>query len=191
MWSRARRPASAGPSSASPAAQEAELLDLGSEQEEQPDWSALDPEQACAVHVTQEVVETLEADLEDDAAIQSARSAATVEVRVALCDLPAFLKVAHGEGMPKDAVLDQVRAMKARGVEHVRYRSVNTPDDIESKAKISRMRGIVYGRQAVLAFPAGRVRRWALCQSLTARARDMLELLCGRRPSVQSRGQSR
>ena len=141
-------PASAGPGSASPAAQEAELLDLGSEQGEQPDWSELNPEQACAVHVTDEVVETLKADLEDDAAIQSARSAATVEVRVALCDLPAFLKVAHGEGMPKDAVLDEVRAMKARGVEHVRYRSVNTPDDIESKAKISRMRGIVYNHMA-------------------------------------------
>ena len=148
-------PAPAGPSSASPAAPEAELPDEGPKEAELPeaelpDWSALEPEPACGVEVTRAVVETLAADLDDDAAAQSARRAEAVEVRVALCDQPAFLKVTHGEGMPQNAMLDHVRAMKARGVEHVRYRSVDTPVDIHSRAKISRMQCIAYTRMLEL-----------------------------------------
>ena len=119
-------PDAAEPGSASPAAQEAEVLDLGPEEEEEPDWSADESELPTAFEVTHEVVETLEAELEDDASFFSARSAETVEVREALCDLPAFVKVVRGEGLPQDAALDEMRAMKARGVEHARYRSVNT-----------------------------------------------------------------
>ena len=121
---------------------EAELLDLGPEEEEPPDWSAEKSELPTAFEVTREVVETLEAELEDDAPFCSKRFAETVEVRQALCDLPAFLKVVRGEGLREDAALDEMRAMKARGVEHVRWRSVEVPDDIDSKAKISRMQGL-------------------------------------------------
>ena len=51
----------------------------------------------------------LATELPDDFSFQSAHSAESLEVRVALCDLPTFFKVAHGEGMPQDTVLDQVR----------------------------------------------------------------------------------
>ena len=36
--------------------------------------------------------------------------------------------------------------MKTRGVEHVRWRSVQVPDDMHSKAMISRMQGIAHER---------------------------------------------
>ena len=105
------------------------------------DWGESDSELRDAFEVTHEVVETLEGELEDKEALVRARSAETVEVREALCDLPAFLQVVRGEGLPQDAALDEMRAMKARVVEHVRWRSVKEPDDIDSKAMISCMGG--------------------------------------------------
>ena len=52
------------------------------------------------------MVDALAAELEYDVTF-SERSAETVEVRQALCDLPAFLKVVRGEGLPEDAALDK------------------------------------------------------------------------------------
>ena len=121
-------PASAEPGSANSAAPDAELSDEGPEEWEQEeadlaDWSVAEQEEAdlaCGVEVTTAVGETLAEELDDDAAAQSERRAETLEVRGALCDLPAFLNVVQGEGMPQNAKLDQMKAMKARGVEHVR-----------------------------------------------------------------------
>ena len=66
-------PAAAGPGSASPAAEEAELLDLGFEEDEQAVWSAEESELPTTFEFTREVVETLEAELEDDAPFFSKR----------------------------------------------------------------------------------------------------------------------
>ena len=86
------------------------------------DWSAQEPAPECGVEVTPAVLEELSQDLDAEAAGLSARRADAVEVRVALCDFLAFMNAARGQGMPQNAGLDYVRAMKARGVEHVRYR---------------------------------------------------------------------
>ena len=138
-------PVAAGPGSASPAAEEAERLDLCPEEEEPPDWSG-EGELPTAFEVTREVADALAAELADHAPFFSERSAETVEVRQALSDLPAFLEVVRGEGLQENAALEEMQAMKARGVEHVRWRSVEVPDDIDSKAKILRMQGIAYER---------------------------------------------
>ena len=46
--------------------------------------------------------------------------------------------------MPQDVMLDEVRAMTAKGAEQVRYRGADAPDDIYSNAKIPRMWGLAY-----------------------------------------------
>ena len=66
------------------------------------------------------------------------------EVRAALgaegVPIPDFLKLAQGQPMASNAALDDVRAMKLRGVEHVRYRVIDEPDDPEVQDNIDRMR---------------------------------------------------
>ena len=104
------------------------------------------------------MVEALSADLDGGAAAQRARWADTVEVRAALCGLTTLLKVAQGEGMPQSAMLDDVRAMKAKGVEQVRGRNVDAPSVIDSIARIACMRGIAYSRLSGL----GRWDTWAM-----------------------------
>ena len=39
-----------------------------------------------------------------------------------------------------------MQAMKAMGVEHMRWRSIKAPDDVHSKAVISHMQGMAYER---------------------------------------------
>ena len=41
--------------------------------------------------------------------------------------------------MQENQGLDEVRAMKARGVEHVRYRFVKVPTDVVTRAVVARM----------------------------------------------------
>ncbi|CAK0808294.1 unnamed protein product [Prorocentrum cordatum] len=66
------------------------------------------------------------------------------EVRAALgaevLPIPDFLKLVQGQPMASNAALDDVRAMKSRGVEHVRYRVIDEPDDPEAQDNIDRMR---------------------------------------------------
>ena len=98
------------------------------------------------VEVAPDVRQELGAQLSDEAVAEGERRADTVEVRVALSDLPEFLRVVHGVGMPQSDVLQKIKAMKARGVEHVRWRSVDVPEDIGSKAEIYRIRQHVHER---------------------------------------------
>ncbi|CAK0842179.1 unnamed protein product, partial [Prorocentrum cordatum] len=66
------------------------------------------------------------------------------EVRAALgaevLPIPDFLKLVQGQPMASNAALDDVRAMKSRGVEHVRHRVIDEPDDPEVQDNIDRMR---------------------------------------------------
>ena len=82
----------------------------------------------------------------DDAAAQSAQFAESVEVLGALGDLPLFLHLNRGKGMPTSAEQDRVRAMKGRAVEHVRFRSVCVHNDVAHSARLLRMRSIVHDR---------------------------------------------
>ncbi|CAK0796267.1 unnamed protein product [Prorocentrum cordatum] len=54
--------------------------------------------------------------------------------------IPDFLKVVQGQPMAGNAALDDVRAMKLRAVEHVRYPVVDERDDPEVQDNIDRMR---------------------------------------------------
>ncbi|CAK0874574.1 unnamed protein product, partial [Prorocentrum cordatum] len=66
------------------------------------------------------------------------------EVRAALgaevLPIPDCLKLVQGQPMASNAALDDVRAMKSRGVEHVRHRVIDEPDDPEVQDNIDRMR---------------------------------------------------
>ncbi|CAK0889554.1 unnamed protein product, partial [Prorocentrum cordatum] len=66
------------------------------------------------------------------------------EVRAALgaevLPIPDFLKLVQGQPMASNAALDDVRAMKSRGVEHVRHRVIDEPGDPEVQDDIDRMR---------------------------------------------------
>ncbi|CAK0833447.1 unnamed protein product [Prorocentrum cordatum] len=66
------------------------------------------------------------------------------EVRAALgaevLPIPDVLKLAQGQPMDSNAALDDVRAMKSRGVEHVRHRVIDEPSDPEVQDNIDRMR---------------------------------------------------
>ena len=125
----------AGPGSASPCTPQAEAeVDFGGSEHE------------SFVEVAPDVRQELGAQLSDEAVAEGERRADTVEVRVALSDLPEFLRVVHGVGMPQSDVLQKIKAMKARGVEHVRWRSVDVPEDIGSKAEIYRIRQHVHER---------------------------------------------
>ncbi|CAK0881622.1 unnamed protein product [Prorocentrum cordatum] len=66
------------------------------------------------------------------------------EVRAALgpevLPIPDFLKLVQGQPMASNAALDDVRAMKSRGVERVRHRVIDEPDDLEVQDNIDRMR---------------------------------------------------
>ena len=139
-------PAAAGPGDASSAAQEAEVQGLGREEEEQPDWFGENSSMHTAFEVMPQVVQTLKSEHPDDASFPSARSAETVEVREALGALPPYLKRIRGQGMPRDQEFDEMKAMKARGVEHVRWRNVTIADDMSLRAVVSRMQGAAYAR---------------------------------------------
>ncbi|CAK0895493.1 unnamed protein product, partial [Prorocentrum cordatum] len=66
------------------------------------------------------------------------------EVRAALgaevLPIPYFLMLVQGQPMASNAALDDVRAMKSRGVEHARHRVIDEPDDPEVQDNIDRMR---------------------------------------------------
>ncbi|CAK0810847.1 unnamed protein product, partial [Prorocentrum cordatum] len=66
------------------------------------------------------------------------------EVRAALGaevpPIPDFLKLAQGQPMASNAALEDVRAMKSRGVERVRCRVIDGPDDPEVQDNIDSMR---------------------------------------------------
>ena len=79
------------------------------------------------VEVAPDVRQELCARLSDEEVAEGQRRKDTVEVRDALGDLPEFLRVVHGEGMPLSDRLQKVKAMKARGVVHVRWRCVDAP----------------------------------------------------------------
>ena len=68
------------------------------------------------------------------------------EVRAALgaevLPIPSFLNLEQGQPMASNAALDAVRAMKRRGVEHVRYRVIDEPDDPEVQDNIEWMRRV-------------------------------------------------
>ena len=122
-------PAAPGPGSANPD---------GDIECEPPDWGA--DEDADGVENTAAADAELVQQFDGDAEGLSARRAETAEVRGALCDVPSFLHVMHGQGMPGNQGLEEVKAMKARGVEHVRHRMVDMPTDMLAKSKIARMR---------------------------------------------------
>ena len=74
-----------------------------------------------------------------------AQRAGAAEVRVdpggAPGDLPAFLRAARGRGMADNRQLSAGRVMKARAVEHARYRAVaDYPKDADIQAVLQRMR---------------------------------------------------
>ncbi|CAK0818065.1 unnamed protein product [Prorocentrum cordatum] len=66
------------------------------------------------------------------------------ELRAALgaevLPIPDVLKLVQGQPMASNAALHDVRAMKCRGVEHVRHRVIDEPDDPEVQDNIDRMR---------------------------------------------------
>ena len=96
-------------------------------------------------------------EFDGDAEGLSARRAETAEVHGAFCDLPALLHATRGEGMPGNVRLEEVQAMKARGVEHVRHRMVDMPTDMDAKSKVACMR-----KATTEAFAARRRRRACL-----------------------------
>ncbi|CAK0844998.1 unnamed protein product [Prorocentrum cordatum] len=64
------------------------------------------------------------------------------EVRAALgaevLPIPVFLRLLQGQPMASNAALDDVRAMKSRGVKHVRCRVIDEPGDPEVQDNIDR-----------------------------------------------------
>ena len=79
------------------------------------DWDAEQAEESCGVEVAPAVLEEMAEEVPAEAAALSARRADTLEVRAALCHLPAFMNWVSGQAMPRNEGLAQVRAMKGRG----------------------------------------------------------------------------
>ncbi|CAK0842096.1 unnamed protein product, partial [Prorocentrum cordatum] len=134
-----------GPGFASPATQGQKNEDKADAEKTPPgfdpeaDWT----EESADVHqfdITADLREELaEKPDGDPAAARESR-----EVRAALgaevLPIPDFLKLVQGQPMASNAALDDVRAMKSRGVEHARHRVIDEPDDPEAQDNIDRMR---------------------------------------------------
>ena len=131
------KPSSANPTAPLPeAGRDEQDAHFSESDDEEPDWHADSSlmadglgEEAGVVQSASFVEEELGRDCITDVLDDRARREETAEVLAALTapELPAFLRAASDQGVPGNRRMDEVQAMKKRGIEHVRDRRAEIP----------------------------------------------------------------
>ncbi|CAK0848548.1 unnamed protein product [Prorocentrum cordatum] len=103
------------------------------------DWTE-DTADAHQFDITADLREELAEKPDGDPAAARESREARAALGAEVLPIPDFLKLVQGQPMASNAALDDVRAMKSRGVEHARRRVVDEPDDPEVQDNIDRMR---------------------------------------------------